>query len=829
MSKKSAHLSSKFWFAAVFASFAALLLLSAFSVKNPADARETEALQAVVRYSENFDAVSAPQLPNGWTTSSAGAGSNFATVTNFNHSAPNAVFAPNAPATGLSEITSPPVLVTGTRTVLNFRHKYSVENTWDGGVLEIKIGGGQFQDILVAGGTFLAGGYTTTLNSSPNPLAGRLAWSGATQEDFLLTSVQLPSTAFGQTVEFRWRLGSNNGFASLGWWIDSVTLETQPTGANTNAIGIAPAGTANPYPSDIQISGLAGLITGVTVNLENFSHTSPDDVDILLVAPNGRRIVLLSDAGGATGANNLSMTFSDSAGSFLPDESPLVSGIFKPTNYDATDTFPSPAPQEGAVSGAALGAFYGSNPNGTWSLYVVDDNGGNAGTIAGGWNMDIQTSLSACLFTISPAAQAFSAAGGSGNFQINTPAGCNWSVSTNSAFVAIDSPPAGSNNGVVNFTVAANSGAARTGFINITDGFNSRSFQIQQGAGCPASLAQTSLSFTAAGGSGSVAVTAGAGCAWQAVSDVNWITVNSAPQTGNGAAAFNVLPNPARNARSAAVTIGARILTINQAGISATRFDFDGDRRADISVYRGGTWYLLQSTNGFGAAQFGLDNDKLATADYDGDGRSDIAVYRDGIWYVLQSSNAAVFAVQFGIAGDVPVPADYTGDGRAELAVFRNGTWYTLNLATNQTSIVQFGLAGDKPVTADYDGDGKADFAVYRGGTWYLQRSTLGFAAVQFGVSSDKPAVGDYDGDGKSDLTVYRDGVWHILTNFQNYSVAGFGLAADIPAPADYDGDGKTDLAVYRDGTWYILQTSNGAVVIAQFGLASDIPVPGTF
>ena len=63
---------------------------------------------------------------------------------------------------------------------------------------------------------------------------------------------------------------------------------------------ISDSGTASPYPGEIQISGLNGLVTEVVVGLENFSHTAPDDVDILLVAPNGRNIVLMSDVGGNT-------------------------------------------------------------------------------------------------------------------------------------------------------------------------------------------------------------------------------------------------------------------------------------------------------------------------------------------------------------------------------------------------------------------------------------------------------------------------------------------------------------------------------------------------
>ncbi|MBS1794652.1 MAG: VCBS repeat-containing protein [Acidobacteria bacterium] len=804
----------------------ATLLFSNISDRTSAAVEEPAFAPQTVRFGENFDGVTAPQLPAGWTVSTTGGGGAFTTVTTASDTAPNAVFAPNSLTAGLSELTSPPMVVTGANAVLNFRHQYSLENTWDGGVLEVKIGSGQFQDALLAGCVFLSNGYTRTINPSTNPLAGRSAWTGGS-EGFVLTSVQLPASTFGQTVQFRWRLGTNDGFSALGWWIDTITLETIPTAANAAAIAIPTAGTAAPYPSSIQVSGLPGLVTGLAVNIENFSHNFPDDVDILLVAPNGRRIVLMSDAGGGTAANNLSLTFSDTAPSFLPDNGPLAAGIFKPTNYDDTDTFPAPAPQ-GAVSGTTLGAFYGTNPNGTWSLYVVDDNGSNAGAIAGGWSLDIQSSVSACLFTLSPTAQAFPVAGGSGGFQINIPAGCGWTASTTNSFITIDSPASGINSAAVSLTVAPNTGGARTGLVTVSDGINQRTFQAQQGSGCPTSLAQTNLNYAAAGGGGNVPVTAGAGCSWQAVSNAAWVVVTSAQQTGSGALLFNVLPNPSRSARSTSVTVGARTLNVNQAGATAARFDFDGDGRADISVFRNGTWYLQQSASGFAAAQFGISTDVLTPADFDGDGKTDIAVYRNGVWYVLQSSNAQFFAFQFGLAADVPVPADYDGDGRAELAVFRGGTWYLFNLANNQTSVLQFGLAGDKPVVGDYDGDGKADLALYRGGTWYLQRSALGFGAVQFGLATDRPVGGDFDGDGKADLAVYRGaGEWHILANFQNYSITQFGLATDTPVPADYDGDGKTDVAVFRSGVWYILQSTNAQPFAYQFGLAGDRPVPG--
>ncbi len=792
---------------------------------------QTDLLQNVVRFSENFDTVQTPQLPAGWTAATTGTGVNFVTTTDNPDTLPNAAFAPALATTGSSELISPPLLISGVTSILNFRNRYSVENTWDGAVLEIKIGGGNFVDILDAGGVFLSGGYTNVLNNSPNPLANRAAWTGATPNAYINTSVRLPASTFGQTVQFRWRLGTNDSFGVGGWWIDSITLENVTNGANNNEITISSQGTATPYPAEIQIAGLSGVVTDVVVGLENFSHELPADVDILLVAPNGRNIILMSDAGGNFAASNVNLTFTDFAPQNLPEDSALSSGLFKPTNYGSGDTFPSPAPQ--ILSGTNFGAFFGSFPNGTWSLYVVDDQQNNAGLISGGWNLSIKTSTFACLPTISPGAQAFPASGGSGILEINAPEGCGWTASTANPFITFDSTPSGTGSGELNYTVAPNTGVSRTGLITVSDGFNTRNLQIQQGSGCPTSINQESMNFSASGGTGSVQVSAAANCTWNASANVNWILVTSATQSGNGLAAFTVAPNTSGKGRSGIVGIGSKTVFINQTATSAitAKFDFDGDGKADISVYRDGVWYVQQSTAGFAAVSFGLATDKIVPADFDGDGKTDIAVYRSGVWYILRSSDSAFEVISYGLATDIPVPADFDGDGRAELAVYRAGTWFTLNLANNQTNVVAFGLATDKPVPADFDGDGKADYAVYRDGIWYLLRSQLGFTAVQFGLAADKPVPADFDGNGQTDLAVYRSGVWYMLLNLQTFSAVSFGLGSDLPTAADFDGDGKTDVAVFRptSGTWYVLQSSNSQFFAVPFGLEGDRPIPNAF
>jgi uncharacterized delta-60 repeat protein len=265
-----------------------------------------------------------------------------------------------------------------------------------------------------------------------------------------------------------------------------------------------------------------------------------------------------------------------------------------------------------------------------------------------------------------------------------------------------------------------------------------------------------------------------------------------------------------------------------------TQFDFDGDGRADISVFRPsmGNWFIQQSNSGFAAYNFGQTGDLIAPADYDGDGKTDLSVFRNGTWHLLRST-LGVGTFPFGAAGDIPVPADYDGDGKADVAVFRpsNGTWY---IQRSQLGFlgVAFGDAADKPAVGDYDGDGKADIAVFRPstGTWYLQRSQLGFTGMTFGQSGDLIVPADYDGDGKTDLGVYRAGIWYLQRSTLGFTGISFGDAADKPTPADYDGDGKADVAVFRpsNGVWYLLRSTQGFTGTA-FGIAEDKPIPNAF
>lgn len=156
---------------------------------------------------------------------------------------------------------------------------------------------------------------------------------------------------------------------------------------SSGSIVIPSVGVATPYPSTITVSGEGIFVSKVTVSL-TYSHTFPDDIDMLLVSPMGQKVVIMSDVGGSTDVNNVAVTLDDAAASALPDSTQIVAGTFRPTNSGAIDTFPGPAPS--GPYGSALSVFNGADPNGTWSLYVVDDLGGDTGSVSG-WSLTFTT------------------------------------------------------------------------------------------------------------------------------------------------------------------------------------------------------------------------------------------------------------------------------------------------------------------------------------------------------------------------------------------------------------------------------------------------------
>lgn len=196
----------------------------------------------------------------------------------------------------------------------------------------------------------------------------------------------------GQTIAATFDLSDNGapigrgvftfgvGTATFGFTNSSPIIITD-RGASTSPVG------ANPYPSTINVSGVEGGINQMSITFSNFSHVSVGDVGALLVSPAGQKTLLMANDGGFNSVSGLTLQFDDGATNGLPLGTAFGSGVYKPTSYAPLPPFPAPAP--GGAYSNALSAFAGSNPNGVWSLYVIDDTSPGAGVISNGWWISI--------------------------------------------------------------------------------------------------------------------------------------------------------------------------------------------------------------------------------------------------------------------------------------------------------------------------------------------------------------------------------------------------------------------------------------------------------
>jgi subtilisin-like proprotein convertase family protein len=160
-------------------------------------------------------------------------------------------------------------------------------------------------------------------------------------------------------------------------------------GSATGPISIPGAGSSGPasaYPSTITLAGVAGTVESVEVTLDNFSHTFPSDLMIMLQAPSGATTVLSAYCGGSSDAVDVDLTFV-AGGTALPS-GPWSSGTFAPTECSPSGDLSAPAPA--GPYGTGFGALFGGSPNGDWRLWIDDQAAIDTGDLEG-WSLRVHT------------------------------------------------------------------------------------------------------------------------------------------------------------------------------------------------------------------------------------------------------------------------------------------------------------------------------------------------------------------------------------------------------------------------------------------------------
>jgi uncharacterized delta-60 repeat protein/uncharacterized repeat protein (TIGR01451 family) len=237
---------------------------------------------------------------------------------------------------------------------------------------------------------------------SPSPASasyGSLSVGGpSASRQFSFTN----SGANGQLITATFQLQSTNslgvtnnlGTASFNFLLGTLTNTFVNPGlivindkTNSSPAGMA----ASPYPSIINVSGVGGSLIKATVTFTKLTHTWPADIDALLESPIQQNVLLMANEGAGFAVNGVTLTF-DANGPALPQTGQIVSGTYKPTASFPVATFPVPAPSAPSPSYSTnLPDFNGSNPNGGWSLFVMDDQAINAGAISNGWSLNLIT------------------------------------------------------------------------------------------------------------------------------------------------------------------------------------------------------------------------------------------------------------------------------------------------------------------------------------------------------------------------------------------------------------------------------------------------------
>jgi hypothetical protein len=203
---------------------------------------------------------------------------------------------------------------------------------------------------------------------------------------------------------------------------------------------------------------------------------------------------------------------------------------------------------------------YGSPPDPLGTTTTADNarvHNQNALTVA---NFRLSAS-GGCSYALSPTSASVGSAATTGSFSVTAGSGCAWNATTSASWLGIGAGSGTSGTGTLNYTVAANSGAARTGTVTV----GGQAFTLSQASACVYSLSPTSASVAAGGGTGTTSLSAGTGCAWTAASSAAWLTVTTATSgTGSASVGYAAAANTG-STRSANLTIGGITFVVTQA------------------------------------------------------------------------------------------------------------------------------------------------------------------------------------------------------------------------------------------------------------------------
>ena len=205
--------------------------------------------------------------------------------------------------------------------------------------------------------------------------------------------------------------------------------------------------------------------------------------------------------------------------------------------------------------------------------YTVAANGAASvrrGTIAiNGQRVELTQEAAPCTASISTSALAVGSVGGASRVALTTQNQCAWTAVSRASWITVTPPANGSGSAEVVFEVAANSGAARVGTVEIAGQLLTVTQAAAATPGCSFTIDPATIAAGAEGAQRTVAVSAPANCAWSAIGGAPWINIAGASEgSGSGSIVLQISANGGA-ARTAQVSIAGQTLTVTQTGSSS--------------------------------------------------------------------------------------------------------------------------------------------------------------------------------------------------------------------------------------------------------------------
>jgi len=648
--------------------------------------------------------------------------------------------------------------------------------------------------------------YGTTVTADQSPVLGTID-----------TAVSTAITGLTQNTTYYFRVvgvniaGTTNGSDLTFTTTAAVPTVTTNAASGITAMGATLNGTVNANNASITVTFEYGLTTayGSTVTADQSPVTGNSDTAVSktltgltanttyhyrVVGANSSVTTNGSDMTFITSTSGAFATVTTNAASGITTSGATLNGTVNANNASTTVTFQyglsteyestvtaDQSPVTGSSNTAVSKTITGLSANTTYHYRAV---GVNSAGITYGGDLTFTTSTSATAPTVTTnAASGVTNSGAILNGTVNannasTTVTFQYGLSTEyeSTVTADQSPVTGNSNTAVSKAITGLTPNTTYHFRVV--GVNSSGTTYGGDltfatSSCTFSINPTSASGVAAGGSGSVTVTAPSGCSgtvWTATSNVSWISITSGSSgTGSGTVNYSYLAytttasaDTTASSRSGTITIAGQTFTLTQASQSINL--------VKIGVFRNGAWYLDNNDNmqwdnctTDQCLAFGMTGDTPVVGDWDGNGTAKIGIFRNGIWVLDNNGNGEFDNCTtdpcngFGMPGDTPVVGDWDGSGRSKIGIFRNGIWvldYNGNEQFDDCTTdhcLGFGMTGDTPVVGDWDGSGTAKIGIFRDGLWVLDYNGNGQfddcttdICIGFGMTGDHPVTGQW-------------------------------------------------------------------------------------